>query len=238
MDYLYLTYNAPVNFGGGLVTASTPVNVEFLAFPVSIQSAMTNGLTFQSFFASDGAAGVLGVGPNAGGPGPSIPLQALPAPYNTAVGSFDQPDSRLVFEAPPGGGITTLTGSPITNLQVSVGGAAQNRCVDCRLRWCGRNFPVKPNAVPGEQITVRAPDGTLLDQYIYDGTYFPTPISSGLMNTGNLIFQQHPVYINYGADTLDHFLMINRHQSSRDEANGSVDNSLVSKSLGRCIIGL
>jgi len=22
-----------------------------------------------------------------------------------------------------------------------------------------------------------------------------------LMNTGNLIFQQHPVYINYGADT-------------------------------------
>ena len=85
LDYLYLTYNAPVNFGGGLVTASTPVNVEFLAFPVSIQSAMTNGLTFQSFFASDGAAGVLGVGPNAGGPGPSIPLQALPAPYNTGL---------------------------------------------------------------------------------------------------------------------------------------------------------
>ncbi len=42
---------------------------------------------------------------------------------------------------------------------------------------------------------------TLLYSFIYNGTYFPTPISSGLMNTGNLIFQQHPVYINYGANT-------------------------------------
>ncbi len=204
LDYLYLTYNAPVNFGGGLVTASTPVNVEFLAFPVSIQSAMTNGLTFQSFFASDGAAGVLGVGPNAGGPGPSIPLQALPAPYNTGL-LIDQPAHQLVFEAPPGSGITTLTGSPITNLQVSVGGGPQQTVASIvDSGGVDGTLPSSLNAAPGELITVGAPDGTLLYSFTYNGgasPYFPTPISSGLMNTGNLIFQEHPVYINYGANT-------------------------------------
>ena len=91
IDYLYATYDAPVNFGGGIVTASTPVNVEFFAFPTSISSAINNGFTFQSYFASDGVTGVLGVGPNAGGPGPSIPTQALPSAFNKGL---------LINEAP------------------------------------------------------------------------------------------------------------------------------------------
>jgi hypothetical protein len=58
------------------------------------------------------------------------------------------------------------------------------------------------NATPGETINVYAPGGsTLLYTFTYNGDYFPTTISSGYMNTGNLIFQQHPVYIDYGADT-------------------------------------
>jgi hypothetical protein len=43
----------------------------------------------------------------------------------------------------------------------------------------------------------------LLYSYTYNGgpsAYFPTPISSGLMNTGNLVFQQHPVFINFNTD--------------------------------------
>src|SRR6201997_682117 len=56
LDYLYLNYNAPVNFGGGLVTGATPIQVELLAWPTSLASLQNNGLTFQSFFASDGAA--------------------------------------------------------------------------------------------------------------------------------------------------------------------------------------
>ncbi len=142
MDYLYLTYNAPVNFGGGVATSPTPVDIEFFAWPVSIHSAIANGFTFQSFFSSDGANGVLGVGPNAGGPGPSIATQALPAPYNEGV-LINQAAGQLVFEAPPPGGIATLTGAPITNLGVSVGGGAYpNRSLDCRFRRCGGNHPV------------------------------------------------------------------------------------------------
>ena len=170
LDYLYLTYNAPVNFGGGLVTASTPVNVEFLAFPVSIQSAMTNGLTFQSFFASDGAAGVLGVGPNAAGPGPSIPLQALPAPYNTGL-LIDQTGANphLQFSAQPAGGITTLTGSPITNLQVSVGGGPQQTVASIvDSGGVDGTLPSSLNASPGDLIVVSA-NGHALYHYTYNG---------------------------------------------------------------------
>jgi PPE-repeat protein len=205
LDYLYLTYNAPVNFGGGLTTASTPVNVEFLAFPVSIQSAMTNGLTFQSFFASDGASGVLGVGPNAGGPGPSIPLQALPAPYNSGL-LIDQTAANPQLQF---GSASTVSGThpvlaqlpqmPITNLEVKVGnGPLQPVASIVDSGGVEGTLPTSLGASPGETIQVFDASGThLLYQYIYNGNYSPTPISSGLMNTGNLVFQDHPVYINY-----------------------------------------
>ncbi|OBK43169.1 hypothetical protein A5655_17760 [Mycobacterium sp. 1081908.1] len=206
LDYLYLTYNAPVNFGGGLVTASTPVNVEFLAFPVSIQSAMTNGLTFQSFFASDGAAGVLGVGPNAGGPGPSIPLQALPAPFNSGllINQTD-PSPYLQFGAQPAinghSVLTTLPQMPITGLDVTVTHGATTTSfpnVQSIVDSGGveGTLPTGLNAQPGDTIVVSA-NGQDLYSFVYNSDYFPTAISSGLMNTGNLIFAEHPVYINY-----------------------------------------
>jgi hypothetical protein len=201
LDYLYATYNEPVNFGGGLVTSPTPVQLELFAWPTSLQSLLNNGFSFQSFFAADGADGVLGIGPNAGGPGPSIPTQALPAPYNQGV-LIDQPAHELVFEAQPTGAIATLSGSPITNLNVNVNGTNftnVNSIVDSG--GVDGTIPSSLNATPGETITVSAPNGTQLYQYTFDDSYSPTVISSGLMNTGNLIFQQHPVYINYGADT-------------------------------------
>jgi hypothetical protein len=202
LDYVYATYNAPVNFGGGLVTSPTPVDVELFAWPTSIQSALTNGISFQSFFASDGVSGVLGVGPNAGGPGPSIPTQVgLPAPYNQGL-LIDEQAGQLVFEAQPGGGIATLSGSPITTLDVSVNGGPQ-QAVSSIVDTGGVNgtIPSSLNVAPGSVVSVFAPGGPQLYSYTYNGSYFPTPISSGLMNTGALPFLQHPAYINYGANT-------------------------------------
>jgi hypothetical protein len=116
---------------------------------------------------------------------------------------INQPAGQLVFEAQPTGGIATLAGSPITNLGVSVGGGAV-QTVPSIVDSGGvqGTIPSSLNASPGETISVFTPGGsTLLYSYTYNGDYFPTPISSGLMNTGNLVFEQHPVYINYGADT-------------------------------------
>lgn len=207
LDYVYATYNAPVNFGGGLVTGSTPVNVELFAFPTNLSTAINNGFTFQDFFASDGAAGVLGVGPNAGGPGPSIPLQALPSPYNQGL-LINQHAAQpyLQFGSPStlGGAspIANLPGSPVTDLKVEVtdGGVTHTFPTVPSIVDSGGvqgTLPAGLNAAPGDLIQVFAPNnGPLLYQFTY-GDYSPTPISSGLMNTGNLVFQQHPIFIDY-----------------------------------------
>jgi hypothetical protein len=209
LDYLYVTYNAPVNFGGGLVTARTPVDLELFAWPTTLQSLQNYGFSFQNFFASDGAVGVLGVGPNAGGPGPSIPTQALPGALGQGVLINETvTNPYLQFGGPPatvGGSapIATLTGSPITNLNVNVGGT-QFTNVGSIIDSGGVDGTILSslNATPGELITVTDPTtGHTLYSFHYNGDYFPTPISSGLMNTGNLIYQEHPVYISNVTDT-------------------------------------
>jgi PPE-repeat protein len=206
LNYVYATYNAPVNFGGGLVTSPTPVQVELFAFPTSIQSALNNGLTFQSFFASDGVSGVLGVGPNAGGPGHVVPLTALPSPYNQGLLiNEDSAHPYLQFGGPPsnlGAPLTVLNGSPVTNLNVQVGNT-NHLGVPSIVDSGGvqGSLPTSLGGTTGTPIIVRAPDGTVLYQYNLNQNYSPTPITSGLMNTGNLIFQQHPIYINYGGNT-------------------------------------
>ena len=148
---------------------------------------------------------MLGIGPNATGPGPSIPTQALPGSYGQGVlinESVTNPD--LQFGPPPSGlqQLAVLNGSPITNLNVTVGSTPYTN-VPSIVDTGGvqGTIPSGLNPVPGETISVYAPNGALLYKYTYDGSYFPTVISSGLMNTGALPYLEHPAYINYGADT-------------------------------------
>jgi hypothetical protein len=109
-----------------------------------------------------------------------------------------EPQSNIV--APP---IATLNGSPITNLDVRVNGNGPTNVpsiVDSG--GVDGTLPTSLNAPTGALIQVYAPGtNTLLYQFTNNVGYSPVPITSGLMNTGNLIFQNHPVYINYGANT-------------------------------------
>lgn len=208
LNYLYATFNAPVNFGNGLVTARTPVDVELFAWPASLQSALSHGWTFESFFAADGVTGVLGVGPNAGGPGPSIPNQALPAPYNQGLLINETGANPYLQFGPAPTNLTpiaTLGGSPITTLGISAGPLgflgpqySVNAVVDSG--GVQGTIPSGLNAPAGTPIYVWAPNGQLLYSYNYDVTYFPTP-SPYIMNTGALPFLLHPMYIDYGANT-------------------------------------
>ena len=162
LDYAYLTYNAPVNFGGGLVTSPTPVDIELFAWPTSIQSALTNGFSFQNFFAPDGASGVLGIGPNSGGPGPGIATQALPGAYGQGVlinETADQPVPavRVTTDNPiePGSNpIATLTGAPITTLNVQ---RPANALSEIDSGGVYGTLPFTPST--GQTINVTAPDG-------------------------------------------------------------------------------
>jgi PE family len=205
LDYLFLTYNAPVNFGGGLATSPTPVDVEFFAFPTSISSALNNGFTFQSFFAADGASGVLGVGQNAGGPGPSVATQALPGNLGQGVLINETPaflgtgQPYLQFGPNPGTPITTLTGAPITNLEVQVGTNGPMQAVSSTIDSGGvlGTIPssVIGNAAPGTVVQVFAP-GDSKALYSFTVGEGPTVISSGLMTTGFFPFAANPIYIS------------------------------------------
>src|ERR1700677_51121 len=205
LDYLFLTYNAPVNFGGGLATSPTAVDVEFLAFPTSIQSALNNGFTFQSFFAADGASGVLGVGPNAGGPGPSVATQALPGNLGQGVLINEMGASPFLQFGPPPAGtpLATLTGAPITTLDVRVNNGpiqAVSSTIDSGgVLGTIPSSVLVPSTLPANAtIQVFAPNGTTLLYTIDTGpnAVGPTVISSGLMNTGFFPFAQEPIYIS------------------------------------------
>ncbi|BBZ43929.1 hypothetical protein MPRM_12100 [Mycobacterium parmense] len=208
IDYLFATYNMPVNFGGGVVTQSTPVNVELFAFPTSLQSAMQNGWSFQSYFQPDGVQGVLGLGPNAGGPGPSIPTTAFANPaWNQGV-LVNEPAGQLVFGGPPTGLGTpvTVSGAPVTTLGVQVGnGAIQQVGSIVDSGGVEGTIPasVIGNAPVGTEIHIYA-NGTDLYNYTYAGgqnAYYPEVISSGLMNTGYAPYSLFPTYLSNTADT-------------------------------------
>ena len=198
IDYLYLTYDAKVNFGGGLVTSPTPVNVELISFPTSLQALHSDGLTFQSRFAQIGAAGVLGVGPNTTGPGSIAPTQELPAPFNQGL-LINEQQGYLQFGANPFAPIAQLNGFPITTLEVRVnGGAPQAVPSIVDSGGADGSIPSFLNVKPGDTVDVYAPgDPNPLYEFIDQVNYSPTPITSGLMNTGNFIFSAHPIYISY-----------------------------------------
>jgi PPE family len=200
LDYLYLTFNGPVNFGNGVVTTSTAYDVPILSWPTTLGGATT----FGSFFAPDGVVGVLGVGPNAGGPGPSVPTTALPGSLSQGVLINESVATPYVQFGPnTGTPIATLNGAPITTLDIGVGplGAITPQySVNSIIDSGGVEGTIPVDVAPGTLITVYAPGSppTFLYDYTYAGgiaPYFPTP-SSAIMNTGALIFLEHPVYVS------------------------------------------
>ena len=211
IDYLYLTFNTSVNFGSGIVSAPTSVDVVFFAFPTSLSSLLANGFSWQSYFAPDGVVGVLGLGQNSGGPGPSVPTTALSSPLNSGV-TINESAKTLTFGTNTGTG-TTVTGSPITDLKVEVTYGTQTvttysvaSTVDSGGVYgtiLSSEIPTgaedsSGTLAPNSVVTVYSTSGTELYTYtVSNATQSPTVISSGDMNTGYWAFQStNGVYIS------------------------------------------
>jgi PE family len=192
LTYFYVTFDTTVGFGNGIV-ASTPVDVVVLGFPTP----------FGNFASSNGAAGIMGIGVNAGGPGPSSPVSGLPSSMNQGV-LINEPQGYLQFaNTNPLPAYTSTDGAPISFLKLSIdGGAPQN--VPGSFIDSGGVYGTIPSSVTGSLpagtvITVYNNAGTELYQYTTTATNSPTvtSVSGDSMNTGFEPFAQGPVYISY-----------------------------------------
>jgi PE-PGRS C-terminal aspartyl peptidase-like domain/PE family/PGRS repeats len=192
LQYVYLTFDTTVNFGNGIVS-TTPVDVAVLGLPTS----------FGSFANGNGAAGIMGIGVNAGGPGPSSPVTGLPGNLNQGV-LINEPQGYLQFGPNPiSGPSTSTTGAPVSDLLVSINGGSLHQ-VPGSFIDSGGVYGTIPSSVvggagsvaPNTEITVYNSDGDVLYTYTTTATDTPTVVSGSSMNTGYQPFSQYPVYIS------------------------------------------
>ncbi len=189
VTYGYITFDTTVNFGNGIVS-STPVDVVLFGLPTS----------FASFANGNGAAGILGVGVNAGGPGPSSPVTGLPGNLNQGV-LINEPKGYLQFGPNPLSPVNSVTGAPVGNLEVQVGNGPKVSVPGTFIDSGGVDGTI-PSSVAGSLpsgsvITVYNSTGsTELYQYTTSATNTPTVVSGDSMNTGFEPFALGPVYIS------------------------------------------
>ena len=182
-----------MNFGNGIVTQPTGVD-------------LVSGSAVNNYFAQYGVVGVLGIGPNNGFPGTSTVVTALPGLLNNGV-LINEPQGVLEFGPNPLPGTISVTGAPITTVDVQINnGPLQTVPV---MFDSGGLYGTIPSSVlgtgqtsgyvpAGTTISVYTPDGqTLLYSYTTTATNSPSVTSGGTMETGYEPFAQQPVYIGY-----------------------------------------
>ncbi len=196
--HVWLGFNAPVNFGNGLVTAPTPISVDLFEFPISLNGAFIM-LTGNGF---GGADGILGIGVNAVGAHSSV-IMALPDQFNQGV-LINEPAGYLQFGPNPLPGIT-VSGAPVTTLDVRINGGPFQQVQ--ALLDSGGDYGSIPSFLLGTgQVSGSVPAGTTISVYTNDLTplYSYTTsqtnsplVISGQMNSGYTPFAQGPVYLGY-----------------------------------------
>ena len=190
------TFQTTVNFGNGIVSGPTSVNVPFLKVPISVDGVnfILRGETYGY------ADGILGIGPNATAPGPSSVTTALPGNLNQGV-LFNEPQGYLQFGPNPLPAGAPVVGAPFTSLDVSINhGPMQtvSAVIDSGGEQGYLPSSVSGSLPAGTTISVYTSDGsTLLYSYTTTAGNSPTVISGDQMNTGNEPFALGPVYISY-----------------------------------------
>jgi len=202
LTYQYQTYNTTVDFGNGIVTDPTAVNV--------VDNA--DAQAFLNYFAPAGVVGVLGIGANTAGPGPTIPTASLPGELSDGVmlyeGLFLGFGGVMVFGQNPLPVRASVPGAPDAYLQVQIDNGPMVPAVGSIIDSGGvygtmlasiAGQPAGSTMPAGKNISVYGPDGTLLYSYTTTSLGSPTVINTGLINTGAIPFQQGPIYLDYSA---------------------------------------
>ncbi|WP_052960416.1 PecA family PE domain-processing aspartic protease [Mycobacterium sp. EPa45] len=214
LSYAYTTYTTTVDFGNGIVSGPTGVNI------VDAADAK-KALAF--FNQLGGASGVLGIGANAAGPGPQgLPTTALPGDLSQGVflyqGLLLGLAGVMVFGPNPLPTRTSVAGAPDAYLNVAINngspttvpaiidsGGVYGTILQSQVglsnthQVANPTDPSKPYTYvnSGVRISVYTTDGVLLYSYTVNSLNSPLVITSGLINTGYIPYQIGPVYLDY-----------------------------------------
>jgi hypothetical protein len=204
VNFTYTNYNTTIGFGGGAVTSP---------FNVKVVDPSTEA-TYYNMTSRIGTVGVLGIGANIGS-GPTM-TALLPGELKDGVLMYENiigPYGLAVFGPNPLPSKGSIAGGPIGDVQVKIDDGPQlpmRPNVDSGGVWGNLPTWVAGDAAdgsklkPGTRVSVYTADGlTLLYTYVVDtknspAVYDPDVSTGSRPNTGNIPFQQGPVYINYG----------------------------------------
>jgi hypothetical protein len=202
--------NTTVDFGNGIVTSPTTVDLALFAYPASSSNYFNLAdYSLQGYDGPLGADGTMGIAPQSFEPGPSSPISALPGDLSDGV-LINETGGYLEFGPNPLTALASVDGVPNGDLEVSVGGAGHNVVpVDAELDSGGvygtipASILVNPPAVGdqlanGTQVEVYTSDGAPLYSYTVEGDTGPIVSADGtVMNTGARFFLANPTYISY-----------------------------------------
>lgn len=216
--------NTTVDFGNGIVTSPTTVDLAVFAYPADPSNYLNlTDWSFQAYEGSNHSDGLLGIGnPQDGlvGPLTSSPITALPGDLNEGV-LINETGGYMEFGPNPLPPYTSVPGDPITpGLEMSVNGGTivpvpatidsggQDGTIPTAILTGGP--PVGDKEGPGAEIAVYTSEGQFLYSYVTSAAHSPTISSDVIMNTGWAPFQAYPVYISYspagvGTTVFDYF---------------------------------
>ncbi|WP_370067774.1 PecA family PE domain-processing aspartic protease [Mycobacterium sp. MAA66] len=198
-----------VNLGSGVVASNATVDV--------VQAGSSTS-AFESFISADGVVGVLGIGSNAVGPGPSIITSDLPGELKDGV-EIDEADGTLVFGPNTLPVRASTSGSPNTSATVTVSGGSPSatnttNTSDLLLDSGGVYGTIPLSDLSsgqytdtagtytidnGIKITVDNSSGEVLYSYTTNSTNAPTidTTEGDPTNSGAVPFKNNVMYISY-----------------------------------------
>jgi hypothetical protein len=215
--------NTTVDFGNGIVTDPTTVDLALFAYPTSPSNYFNlDYYSLQGYDSGNNADGTMGIAAQPLiDPGTGSVITALPGDLGEGV-LINETGGYLEFGPNPLTAIASVDGVPNGDLEVSVGGAGHDIVpVNAEIDSGGVYGTIpqsilvdNPPAVgsqlaDGTQVEVYTSDGLPLYSYTVEDGEGPTVSADGtVMNTGARFFLAYPIYISYsptgeGTDFID-----------------------------------
>jgi hypothetical protein len=216
LNAVYLEFPATVDFGNGIETTDAAhIDAVLFTYPSDLWDLFTGHYPTSISEALGGAAdGVLGVGPNSAGPDDVSVTEALPGHWGDGL-LIDQSGGHLTFGSAADltdGDWVRVDGAPIADLYVSFdGGDLEKVTADIDSGGVYGTIPSSLLGDSGELPSHMAVyDGNGADAHLLysldtGGAHAPAITDDHVMNTGNLPFALHPIYIDSAGDGATYF---------------------------------